>query len=85
MDNVTYDDAVMGEEFFGPIMPILAFDDFDAVVDELKQKDTMIPSVTIALAGTTLKRQTIWRTQNGGYEWRQMQSLAMRSMSTPNI
>ena len=56
MDNVTYDDAVMGEEFFGPIMPILAFDDFDAVVDELKQKDMMIPSVTIALAGTTLKR-----------------------------
>ena len=39
MDNVTFDDAVMGEEIFGPIMPILAFDDFDAVVDELKSKD----------------------------------------------
>lgn len=39
MDNVTYDDAVMGEEIFGPIMPILTFDDFDAVVDELKTKD----------------------------------------------
>ena len=39
MDNVTYDDSVMGEEIFGPIMPILAFDDFDAVVDELKDQD----------------------------------------------
>ena len=39
MDGVTYDDAVMGEEIFGPIMPILTFDDFDAVIDELKTKD----------------------------------------------
>ena len=39
MDNVTYDDAVMGEEIFGPILPILTFDDFDAVVNELKDKD----------------------------------------------
>ena len=39
LDNVTYNDAVMGEEIFGPIMPILTFDDFDAVVDELKTKD----------------------------------------------
>ena len=39
MDNVTYDDAVMGEEIFGPIMPILTFDDFDSLVDELKTKD----------------------------------------------
>lgn len=39
MDGVTYSDAVMGEEIFGPIMPIIAFDDFDAVVDELKTKD----------------------------------------------
>ena len=39
MDNVTYDDAVMGEEIFGPIMPVLTFDSFDAVVDDLKTKD----------------------------------------------
>lgn len=39
MDGVTYDDAVMSEEIFGPIMPIITFDDFDAAVDELKQRD----------------------------------------------
>ena len=38
MDNVAYEDAVMGEEIFGPIMPILTFDHFDSVVDELKDK-----------------------------------------------
>lgn len=38
MDHVTPDDAVMGEEIFGPILPILTFDDFDAVVDALKRK-----------------------------------------------
>ena len=39
MDNVTVGDAVMGEEIFGPIMPILTFDDLDTVTDELKTKD----------------------------------------------
>ncbi len=39
MDNVGYDDKVMGEEIFGPILPVISFDDFDDVVDELKEKD----------------------------------------------
>ena len=39
MDGVTREDAVMGEEIFGPIMPILTFDSFDAAVDELKGLD----------------------------------------------
>ena len=29
MDNVTWDDAVMGEEIFGPIFPILTFNSYD--------------------------------------------------------
>ena len=39
MDNVKETDAVMGEEIFGPILPVLTFDDFDTVMDELKGKD----------------------------------------------
>lgn len=39
MDNVMESDAVMGEEIFGPIMPVLTFDRFDSVVDDLKNKD----------------------------------------------
>ena len=39
MDNVTETDAVMGEEIFGPIMPILTFNCFDSLMDNLKDKD----------------------------------------------
>lgn len=39
MDNVTLDDDVMKEEIFGPILPILVYDDFDLVISDLKLKD----------------------------------------------
>lgn len=32
MDNVTWEDAVMQEEIFGPIMPILTYDKFEEVI-----------------------------------------------------
>ncbi len=35
MDNVTFDDAVMGEEIFGPILPVLCFDDLDEVIKKI--------------------------------------------------
>ena len=38
MDNVTWDDAVMGEEIFGPILPVLTFDRFREVYDILKDR-----------------------------------------------
>ena len=38
MDNVTWDDAVMQEEIFGPVMPILTFDDFDDIYPLLANK-----------------------------------------------
>lgn len=39
MDGVTEQDAVMGEEIFGPILPVLTFEDFDALVDAQKGKE----------------------------------------------
>ena len=38
MDNVTYDDAVMKEEIFGPVLPILTFDDISEVCTTLSKK-----------------------------------------------
>lgn len=35
MDNVTFDDAVMQEEIFGPLMPILTFDTLDEVIENI--------------------------------------------------
>ena len=39
MDNVEFSDAIMQEEIFGPIMPILTFENFDDVIADLKNKD----------------------------------------------
>ena len=38
LDNVTWDDAVMQEEIFGPIMPILTYENLDQVIANLQKK-----------------------------------------------
>lgn len=38
MDNVSEEDAIMQEEIFGPIIPILSYDNFDVMINELKAK-----------------------------------------------
>ena len=38
MDNVTWEDAVMQEEIFGPIMPILTFETFEEIYSLLGNK-----------------------------------------------
>ena len=39
MDNVTWEDAIMQEEIFGPVLPILTFDTFEKVYETLKDKE----------------------------------------------
>ena len=36
LDNVTFDDSVMKEEIFGPILPVITFDTFEDVYEILK-------------------------------------------------
>lgn len=38
MDNVTEEDAIMKEEIFGPILPVLTFDDFAEIYNFLTDK-----------------------------------------------
>ncbi len=38
MDNVSWEDAVMQEEIFGPILPILEYEDMDDAIKQIKQK-----------------------------------------------
>ncbi len=40
MDGVTWEDAVMGEEIFGPVLPILTFRDVREVVETVNAQDT---------------------------------------------
>ncbi len=39
MDNVTFDDSVMGEEIFGPVLPVLTYDKFSDIEKILRGKD----------------------------------------------
>jgi aldehyde dehydrogenase (NAD+) len=36
--DVTWDDAVMQDEIFGPLLPVLVYDDLDALIDCIKQR-----------------------------------------------
>ncbi len=38
MDNVTFEDPVMQEEIFGPILPVIPFDSLDSVIKEVKNR-----------------------------------------------
>lgn len=66
MDGVVEADAVMGEEIFGPIMPILTFDDFDAAVDALKTKDKPLALYLFSTDKRRVKRVVSGLTYGGG-------------------
>ncbi|MDO4500509.1 MAG: aldehyde dehydrogenase [Erysipelotrichaceae bacterium] len=38
LSDITEDDLIMKEEIFGPLLPIMTYEDFDTVVAELKDK-----------------------------------------------
>lgn len=38
MDNVSWDDSIMKEEIFGPILPILTYDNLDEIIDIIESK-----------------------------------------------
>ena len=39
MDNVTWDDPVMQEEIFGPVLPILTYDSFDEAIAAIESRE----------------------------------------------
>jgi len=38
LKGVTWDDKVMGEEIFGPILPVLVYDDLDSIIAEINKR-----------------------------------------------
>ncbi len=66
MDNVTQNDAVMGEEIFGPILPILTFDDFDKMVEELKDKEKPLALYLFSGSKKHIQRVTTQLSYGGG-------------------
>ncbi len=39
MDNVTWDDPVMGEEIFGPVLPVLTYESLDAAIEKINSME----------------------------------------------
>ena len=66
MDNVTYEDVVMGEEIFGPIMPVLTFDSFEVLMDELKDKEKPLALYLFSSDKQHIKRVTTELSYGGG-------------------
>lgn len=66
MDNVTSHDKVMGEEIFGPIMPILTYNSFDKLIDELKDKEKPLALYIFSSDKNHIKRVTKELSYGGG-------------------
>lgn len=66
LDSVTYADAVMQEEIFGPILPILTFEDFDATIDELKTQSKPLALYIFSKNKKHIKRVTTELSYGGG-------------------
>lgn len=66
MDNVEESDAVMGEEIFGPIMPILTYDDFDTMIDRQKEKEKPLALYLFSSDKRHIKRVTTELSYGGG-------------------
>lgn len=56
MDNVTWEDAVMQEEIFGPVMPILTYDTLDEVICAINSHDKPLALYVFAEDKTVAKR-----------------------------
>lgn len=66
MDRVTRDDAVMGEEIFGPILPILTFDSFDEMLADLKNRDKPLALYLFSQNKAHIRRVTTELSYGGG-------------------
>ena len=66
MDGVTEADAVMGEEIFGPILPILTFDDFGELLRAEKAKDKPLALYVFSESKENIRRATTELSFGGG-------------------
>ncbi len=66
MDNVTFSDAVMQEEIFGPILPILTYDSFCDVFEILKDRQKPLALYIFSENKKHIKRITSEISYGGG-------------------
>ena len=66
MDNVTWEDAVMQEEIFGPIMPILTYDSIDQVIERVNGRDKPLALYIFAQDKKVIRKVTSRCAYGGG-------------------
>lgn len=66
MTDVTWQDAVMGEEIFGPILPILTFENVDQVIETVNAYDRPLALYLFSSNKKTIRRITSECIYGGG-------------------
>ena len=56
LDNVAWSDVVMQEEIFGPVLPVLSFTDFDAILGEITKKEKPLAAYLFTKNGQQKKK-----------------------------
>lgn len=64
-DKITWEDSLMQDEIFGPILPILTYQDIDEVIDTLKTKDKPL-ALYLFTENKHLKKKIIEELSFGG-------------------
>ncbi len=65
LDGVTWDDRIMQEEIFGPLLPILAYRDLDAALEEIERRPHPL-AFYIFTENRALGRKVLRRCSFGG-------------------
>ena len=66
MTDVTWDDAVMGEEIFGPVLPLLTFENINEVADKVNSMDSPLALYIFASDKKLIKYVTSHIQYGGG-------------------
>lgn len=66
MDNVTWDDAVMQQEIFGPVLPILTFESMDQVIETVNSHDKPLALYIFSEDKQVIRRVTSRCSYGGG-------------------
>ena len=66
LDGVTFDDAVMSEEIFGPILPILTYQDFNEVIPLLADRPKPLALYVFSESKQSIKEITERLSFGGG-------------------
>ena len=58
MQQVSFDDKIMQEEIFGPILPVITYENLDEAISEIKKREKPL-SCYVFTSSTTLKNKII--------------------------